>query len=62
MCGAVDAAGGRLVDPQEAEGLVWAAPSRPALFPSVVEGAARLEWIQLPYAGIAPFAPHRPGG
>ena len=58
MCGAVDAAGGRLVDPQEAEGLVWADPSRPDLFPSVVEGADRLEWIQLPYAGIEPFAHH----
>ena len=58
MCGAVDAAGGRLVDPQEAEGLVWADPARPDLFPSVVEGANRLEWIQLPYAGIEPFAHH----
>ncbi len=58
MCSAVDAAGGRLVDPREAEGLVWADPSRPDLFPSVVEGADRLEWIQLPYAGIEPFAHH----
>ena len=32
--------------------------SRPDLFPSVVEGADRLEWIQLPYAGIEPFAHH----
>ena len=37
---------------------MWADPARPDLFPSVVEGADRLEWIQLPYAGIEPFAHH----
>ncbi|MEE2767706.1 MAG: NAD(P)-dependent oxidoreductase [Actinomycetota bacterium] len=58
MSQAVESAGGQLVDPSDAEGLVWADPARPDLFPSIVDGADRLEWIQLPYAGVEPFAHH----
>lgn len=58
MCSAVRAAGARLVDPIDAEGLVWADPARPELYPSVVDGADSLTWVQLPYAGIEPFAHH----
>ncbi len=58
MCSAVKRAGAELVDPVEAEGLVWADPARPDLFPSTIQGADSLSWVQLPYAGIEPFAHH----
>ncbi|HIM66222.1 MAG TPA: hydroxyacid dehydrogenase, partial [Acidimicrobiia bacterium] len=56
--GAVVRAGADLVEPTAAEGLIWADPARPDLFPEVVAGADRLTWVQLPYAGIEPFAHH----
>ncbi len=56
MCRAVSAAGARLVEPREAEGLIWADPVWTDPFPEIVADAQRLEWIQLPYAGIEPFA------
>ena len=55
---AVRAAGGELADVPEAEGLIWADPAAAARFPAVVAGARRLRWVQLPYAGIEPFAEH----
>ncbi|MBI03014.1 MAG: hydroxyacid dehydrogenase, partial [Acidimicrobiaceae bacterium] len=58
MCRAVMAGGGRLVEPADAEGLVWADPAGVDSFPEVVADAKNLEWIQLPYAGIEPFAHH----
>jgi len=58
MCRAVSAAGARLVEPREAEGLIWADPGRTEEFPEIVADAGRLSWIQLPYAGIEPFAHH----
>ena len=56
MCDAVKRSGATLTDVKDAEGLVWADPARPELFPEIVEKAASLQWIQLPYAGIEPFA------
>jgi phosphoglycerate dehydrogenase-like enzyme len=56
--GAVLRAGADLVEPTAAEGLIWADPARPDLFPEVVAGADCLTWVQLPYAGIEPFASH----
>ena len=58
MCAAVDAAGAQRVDISGAEGLVWADPGNIDAFPEIVAEADRLEWIQLPYAGIEPFAHH----
>ncbi len=58
MCRAVTAGGGTVSDVGDAEGLVWADPARPDQFPELVAGADRLIWIQLPYAGIEPFAHH----
>lgn len=58
MCSAVKRAGAELVDPVDAEGLIWADPARPDLFPSTIRGADSLSWVQLPYAGIEPFAQH----
>ncbi|SVA94251.1 uncharacterized protein METZ01_LOCUS147105, partial [marine metagenome] len=56
MCAAVERSGATLTGVEDAEGLIWADPARPELFPEVVETATLLEWIQLPYAGIEPFA------
>ena len=58
MCRAVTAGGGYLVEPADADGLVWANPAGVDSFPEVVANAQNLEWIQLPYAGIEPFAHH----
>ncbi|MEC7909895.1 MAG: D-isomer specific 2-hydroxyacid dehydrogenase family protein [Actinomycetota bacterium] len=56
MCDAVERSGATLTDIEDAEGLIWADPARPELFPEIAEKATSLEWIQLPYAGIEPFA------
>ena len=56
MCDAVKRSGATLTGVEDAEGLVWADPARPELFPEIIEKAASLQWIQLPYAGIEPFA------
>lgn len=58
LCRAVTAGGGHVVDAAESEGLIWADPARTDSFPEVAAAARRLEWIQLPYAGIEPFAHH----
>ena len=58
MTRAAIAGGATLVDTADAEGLIWADPARPDAFPDVIAATTRLEWIQLPYAGIEPFAHH----
>ncbi len=58
MTRAVTTGGATLVDTADAEALIWADPARPDAFPDVVAATTRLEWIQLPYAGIEPFAHH----
>ena len=58
LCAAVDAAGADRVGVGDAEGLIWADPGNTDDFPAIVLDADRLEWIQLPYAGIERFAHH----
>ena len=53
---AVRIAGGEVVDLDTADALVWADPGRADLYPDVLAAAAPLAWVQLPYAGIEPFA------
>ena len=53
---AVRSAGGEVVDLAGADTLVWADPGRADLYPEVLAAAAPLAWVQLPYAGIEPFA------
>ncbi len=55
---AVGRGGGTVVEPGDAEALVFADPARPDLFPGIIERAPGVEWIQLPYAGIEPFLEH----
>ena len=56
LCKAVEDAGAILSSPENAEGLIWADPSKADLFPEIAKNAPHLQWIQLPYAGIEPFA------
>jgi phosphoglycerate dehydrogenase-like enzyme len=52
---AVEAGGGLVVEPAEAEALVWADAARPDLLPEVLAGTTGLRWVQLPFAGIENF-------
>jgi len=42
----------------DAEAIVWADPARADRFPEVIGQAPAVRWVQLPYAGIEPFAKH----
>lgn len=56
MRDAVVAGGGRLCEPEEAEALVWTATAEPAGLVSLLESAPGIRWVQLPWAGIEPYA------
>jgi phosphoglycerate dehydrogenase-like enzyme len=47
--------GGTVVEPRDAEALVWADAARPETLPDVIAAAPQLRWVQLPYAGIENF-------
>jgi phosphoglycerate dehydrogenase-like enzyme len=50
-------AGGAEVGPiSQADALIWADPQQADRYPALISGAPRVRWIQLPYAGIEPFA------
>ena len=53
---AVRAAGGNVVSLESARALVWADPLTPSLYPQVIAAAPGVKWVQLPYAGVEPFA------
>ncbi len=55
---AVKRAGGTLVALDQADALIWADPKAAASYPEVIAAAPRVRWIQLPWAGIEPFAAH----
>lgn len=55
---AVEAAGAVVVDPADAEALVWADAQRADLVPDVLASAPGVRWVQLPFAGIEHFVPH----
>lgn len=52
---AVVAGGGRLVDPADAEVLVWARADDPDGLAAELRGAPHLRWVQLPWAGVEPY-------
>ncbi len=52
---AVEAGGGTVTSPAEAEALVWAEPARADLLPPMLGSNPDIDWVQLPYAGIEPF-------
>ena len=53
---AVEAGGGDLVPPAEAEGLVWTIPRDSAGLDAVLTAAPGIRWVQLPWAGVEEFA------
>lgn len=55
---AVRDGGGDVVPIAEAEAIVWADPADADSFPRLARAATGLRWVQLPYAGIEPFAKH----
>jgi phosphoglycerate dehydrogenase-like enzyme len=52
---AVRRGGGEVGSLADADALIWADPQRADLYPSIIASAPRVQWIQLPYAGIEPF-------
>ncbi len=55
---AVRDAGGEVADLAQARALIWADPFAPQHYPEVIAAAPLVEWVQLPYAGVEPFAGH----
>src|SRR6187399_1380623 len=55
MSDAVIDGGGEVVPLAEAVGLVWGDPRSPDALAEALDRAPRLEWIQLPFAGIENF-------
>ena len=54
---AVEAGGGTLVDPADAEGLVWASTGGADDLADLLRAHEGIRWVQLPWAGIEPFVP-----
>ena len=52
---AVEAGGGEVSDPCDAEALVWAAIGDSDGLASVLDGNPQLRWVQLPWAGVEPY-------
>lgn len=50
------AGGGRLVDIAEARALIWTASSDPIGLSETLDAFPAIEWIQLPWAGVEPYA------
>ena len=55
---AVRDAGGEVADLADAQALIWADPYAAGMYPQVIAAAPSVEWVQLPYAGVEPFADH----
>jgi phosphoglycerate dehydrogenase-like enzyme len=53
---AVEQGGATVVDAADANGLVWTAVSDAAGLRTVLEANPQIEWVQLPWAGIEPYA------
>ena len=52
---AVEAGGGRVVDPGDADALVWTDHADPGGLAAVLDEHPHLRWVQLPWAGIEPY-------
>lgn len=53
---AVTDGGGELVDMAQAEALVWTDPRDAAALKETLEAYPQIRWVQLPWAGVEPFA------
>ncbi len=63
ICEAVHAGGGQLVEPADAEALVWTDAAHgpgpqpgPAGLLKTLEDNPQIKWVQLPWAGVEPYA------
>ena len=63
VCSAVLAGGGELVEPSEAEALVWTDDAHgsadqpgPQALRALVDANPNIRWVQLPWAGVEPYA------
>jgi phosphoglycerate dehydrogenase-like enzyme len=52
---AVEAGGGKVVDADEAEGLIWANPIEVDTLVDLLAANPQIRWVQLPYAGVERF-------
>jgi phosphoglycerate dehydrogenase-like enzyme len=52
---AVEAGGGRVVEPGDAEALVWSETADPDGLTALLDTQPQLGWVQLPFAGIEPY-------
>ncbi len=55
LADAVVAGGGVVVDPGEAEGVVWASTGGAGDLRALLDAQPGIRWVQLPWAGIEPF-------
>jgi phosphoglycerate dehydrogenase-like enzyme len=55
LADAVRDGGGEIVDPAEAEVLVWAETSDPAGLNRILQDHPGITWVQLPWAGVEPY-------
>lgn len=56
LADAVAEGGGELCEPGRADALVWTATADPTGLLTVLEAAPGIRWVQLPWAGIEPYA------
>lgn len=56
LAAAIIAGGGVLADPADAQGVVWASTGRADALSELLAGHPGIRWVQLPWAGIEPFA------
>ena len=56
LADAITGAGGSLVEPDEAEALVWTDASDPSGLSGLLAGVPGIRWVQLPFAGVDRFA------
>jgi phosphoglycerate dehydrogenase-like enzyme len=56
ICDAAIAGGAELVAPGQADGLVWTSANGAEELRAVLEGNPQIRWVQLPWAGVEPFA------
>lgn len=54
LAGAVEAGGGEVVEPEDAEALVWTDPAGAGGLGRVLDEHPHLRWVQLPWAGVEP--------
>lgn len=55
LADAVTAGGGRVVDPEDADAVVWTQQDDPQALSALLDAHPHLSWVQLPWAGIEPY-------